>query len=93
MAAARLGLQEAEDALTNLRPDYGLRLAEAVQTKADAEAALDAALETLAGLDGDYSLRLAEAVQAKADAERSFSAAWMFPPRAGTSWRMKTWAG
>ena len=56
-------------------PAYGLRLAEAVQARADAEAALDTALDTLADLERDHSQRLADAMQDKADAERSLELA------------------
>ena len=75
VATARVELRDAEDGLDDLQPGHSLRLAEAVQDKADAGAALDTALENLADLERDHSQRLADAIQDKADAERSLEQA------------------
>ena len=75
VAAARLGWRDAVNGLDDLQPGHSLRLAEAVQARADAGAVLDSALETLANLGQDHSQRLADVIQDKADAERSLEQA------------------
>jgi tetratricopeptide (TPR) repeat protein len=75
VASARLTLQDAQEALANLEPDYALRLAQARQAKVDAETALKDARDALTDLESNHNLELATAVQAKADAEAALKQA------------------